>query len=120
MSIERARLLRKQLSPVEARMWNGLRTLQDYHFRRQVPLGRYYADFCCHAGKLVIELDGDTHAFSQRYDAERDRFIRDEGYEVMRFPNNEVMGNLDGVLRVIIDLLDARPHAKRRGRRPSP
>jgi very-short-patch-repair endonuclease len=101
------------MSPVEATMWNALRTLSDYHFRRQVPLGRYYADFACHAAKLVIELDGDTHATSQIYDAERDRFMRGEGYEVMRFPNNEVMGNLDGVLRTIHDWLEARPEARR-------
>lgn len=103
-------------------MWNGLRTLKDFRFRRQVPLGRYYADFACHAAGLVIELDGDTHANSAVYDAERDRFMESQGYEVMRFPNNAVMGNLDGVLREVTDWLEAHPTGKRerRARGPTP
>ena len=97
-------------------MWNGLRRLRGHHFRRQVPLGRYFADFACHRPKLVVELDGDSHAHSEEYDQERDRFMRGEGYEVMRFPNKEVMGNLDGVLLVISNWLDARPVKPRNGR----
>jgi very-short-patch-repair endonuclease len=120
MSIELSRKLRKRMSPVEATMRNGLRLLRGYHFRRQVPLGRYYADFASHTAKLVIELDGDTHATTIEYDRERDRFMRAEGYEVMRFPNTEVMGNLDGVLLVIANWLEAHPVAKRNRRARSP
>lgn len=63
MSVERARQLRKNMGAPEAKLWNALRELRllGHHFRRQVPLGRYYADFCCHKARLVIEVDGDTH-----------------------------------------------------------
>lgn len=104
MTTDRARTLRKQMPPAEARMWNALRSLRPlgFHFRRQVPLGPYYADFASHHPKLVIELDGDTHASSAQYDAARDTFIRGEGYRVVRIPNHEVMSNLDGVMTAVM------------------
>jgi very-short-patch-repair endonuclease len=104
LSIERARELRKNMPPAEAVMWNALRLLRPmgFHFRRQVPVGRYYADFACHRSKLVIEVDGDTHGMSVGYDRERDDFVRGEGYRVLRIPNDEVMRNLDGVMRMIM------------------
>jgi very-short-patch-repair endonuclease len=89
------------MSPPEARLWNMLRRspFAEHHFRRQVPLGRYYADFASHTLKLVIEVDGWQH-FSdaaERYDAARDAFLKAEGYEVVRLTASEVLNNLDGV-----------------------
>jgi len=85
-------------------MWNALRTLRPLglHFRRQVPLGRYYADFACHHPKLVIEIDGQTHDVPE-YDAERDEFIRAQGFRVMRVSNEDVLRNLDGVITAVLE-----------------
>jgi very-short-patch-repair endonuclease len=106
MGIKRARELRKQMPPAEAAMWNALRALKPLglHFRRQVPLGRYFADFACHHPKLVIEVDGDTHV-SESYDAERDRFMEREGYRVLRVSNRDVLDNLDGVIETVLNLV---------------
>jgi very-short-patch-repair endonuclease len=104
MTIARARTLRKQMPLAETTMWNALRALKPLglHFRRQVPLGRYYADFACHHPRLVIEIDGPTHT-SPDYDAERDRFIRAEGYRVLRVTNDDVLDGLDGVMRAVME-----------------
>jgi very-short-patch-repair endonuclease len=95
---------------MEASLWNALRLLRTdgHHFRRQVPLGRYFADFACHASKLVIEVDGDTHV-SPTYDRTRDRFIEGEGYRVLRVTNDDVRNNLDGVISVVLQALDESP-----------
>jgi len=113
MSVERARALRKVMSAPEAKLWNALRQLRalGHHFRRQVPIGKYYADFCCHRRCLVVEVDGDTH-FSEEavaYDATRDAFLRREGYRVLRVTNLDVMRNINGVLTEILSLLDQPP-----------
>jgi very-short-patch-repair endonuclease len=113
VSIERARKLRKNSGEPERAMWRLLYTLRQagHNFRRQVPLGPYYADFACHGLKLVIEIDGDTHGTTSAmtYDAARDQFIRSEGYEVLRFWNNDVMGNPEGVYAVIVAAIDEGP-----------
>ncbi|WP_246132774.1 endonuclease domain-containing protein [Devosia ginsengisoli] len=113
MGIERARELRKRMPAPEARLWNALRELRPlgFHFRRQVPLGRYYADFACHARRLVVEVDGDTHGTDAAvsHDAHRDRFIASQGYRVIRIGNGDVMGNLDGVLTTILSALNQPP-----------
>jgi len=69
------------MPPAEAALWNALRALKStgLHFRRQVPLGRYYADFASHHPRIVIEVDGWTHS-SPAYDAERNAFMQAEGY----------------------------------------
>jgi very-short-patch-repair endonuclease len=87
------------MSRPEAIMWNALRTLKPagFHFRRQVPLGRYYADFACQHPKLVIEIDGMTHT-DPDYDAARDAFMRAEGYRVLRVSNDDVLRELNGVM----------------------
>ena len=113
MSVPRARELRKIMSGPEAKLWNGLRALRPlgHHFRRQVPLGRYIADFCCHRVRLVIEVDGDTHFGdeAEARDVARDAFIRREGYRVLRVTNVDVMRNLDGVMAAIVSALDPPP-----------
>lgn len=113
MTVQRARQLRKQMSPAEARLWDYLRTLRTdgFHFRRQVPLGRYYADFACHHAKLVIEVDGDTHFTPAgiRHDLERDILLRDEGYHTIRYTNTEVLQNMDGVVTHLLSRLAEMP-----------
>lgn len=114
MSIERARQLRKNMPIPEAKLWHALRMLraQGHHFRRQVEIGRrYYVDFCCHASKLVIEVDGDSHFLGNEpvRDQIRDAFLTGEGYRVLRVPNGEVMHNLDGVMILVLNMLTSHP-----------
>ena len=94
----------------EAIMWNALRTLNQrgYHFRRQVPLGPYYADFACHHPKLVIEIDGLSHT-SPDYDAKRDAFMEGEGYRVLRVSNDHVLRELTGVMILVEHALAPTP-----------
>jgi len=103
MADGRARQMRKEMPPSEASMWNALRALKrvGLHFRRQVPLGRYYADFACFHPKLVLEVDGWTHD-SLEYDAVRDAFMRAEGFTVLRVTNDDVRFNRDGVVRAVL------------------
>jgi very-short-patch-repair endonuclease len=91
-------------------MWNALRTLKPrgFHFRRQVPLGRYYADFACHHPKLVIEIDGLSHTDAD-YDAARDAFMRREGYRVLRIGNDDVLRELTAVMRLVEQVLGISP-----------
>lgn len=85
-------------------MRNALRALKPLrlHFRRQVPLGRHFADFACHHPKLVIEIDGWTHD-DKIYDATRDAFLRGIGYRVLRVTNEDVRHNLDGVIKAVLE-----------------
>jgi len=97
-----ARRMRRVPTEAEKRLWWHLHRLQldGSHFRRQVRLGRYIADFASHKARIVIEIDGGQHAESAA-DAERTRFIEGQGYRVLRFWNNEVLSNIEGVLEVI-------------------
>ena len=100
--IARARELRRNATPAEAKLWRGLReTFPTARFRRQVPLGRFFADFCSHGARLVIELDGGQHAIAVEADNTRTAFLNSEGYRVLRFWNNNVIESLDGVLKTI-------------------
>jgi len=101
--ITRARKLRKESTPAERLLWSALRnaSFAGLKFRRQHPIGFYVADFCCQEEKLVIELDGDSHDFSERKDKERTEALNDEGYRVIRFANADVLDNLEGVLMMI-------------------
>ena len=113
MSVERARQLRKNMPAPEAKLWNALRDLRPlgHHFRRQVSIGPYYADFCCHKKLLIIEVDGDTHFqdHAVAYDIARDAMIRGQGYRILRVTNEDVMRNIDGLLTAILSLLDQPP-----------
>jgi very-short-patch-repair endonuclease len=106
-----ARRLRRDTTDAERKLWNCLRDLPmgGSHFRRQASVGPYFADFACHAKRLIIELDGGQHAEkvqSQR-DAKRDAYLRTNGYCVLRFWNNDVMHNMEGVLEVIAKAITA-------------
>lgn len=96
--LESARRLRHEMTMAEKKLWGVLRNRQiDGHFfRHQVPIGKFVADFCCLKARLIIEVDGGQHADSARDDA-RTQWLENEGYRVLRFWNNEVLQNLEGV-----------------------
>jgi len=99
---------------VEALLWTRLRSrqLDGAKFVRQHPIGPYVADFCCRAARLVIELDGGQHADDDA-DIARTRVIEANGYTVIRFWNNDVIENIEGVLVEIHGaLLNASPGAR--------
>src|SRR5438132_6292177 len=100
---ERARTLRQNMTEAERRVWQMLRShqMQGYKFRRQVPIGRYIADFVCHEARVIVEIDGGQHDRSSPREAERCEFLRDEGYRILRFWNTEVLANFDGVHRTL-------------------
>jgi very-short-patch-repair endonuclease len=106
--IERAKGMRREMTAPERRLWYALRAqrLDGAKFRRQVVIDRYIADFACRIPcMLIVEVDGETHADRQRYDAARTAFLEGRGYHVLRFTNDEVMSNLDGVLTTIANAL---------------
>jgi very-short-patch-repair endonuclease len=74
-------------------------------FRRQVPIGRYIADFVCHEARLIVEIDGGQHDSASPGEAARSGFLQNEGYLILRFWNHEVLANLDGVYETIADAL---------------
>jgi very-short-patch-repair endonuclease len=101
-SVRIARRLRVNQTDAETVLWNRIRNrqLDGYKFARQAPIGAYVCDFVCREKLIVIEVDGGQHAESAA-DAIRDRYLNTEGYRVLRFWNNDVLGNLDGVLITI-------------------
>ena len=106
----RARQLRRNSTEVEKRLIRALRgKLPGFKWRHQMPVGPYFADVACFAEHLVIELDGGQHAVASEYDAVRTRFIEAQGYRVIRFWNNEVMENVEGVLEAIASALSSSP-----------
>jgi very-short-patch-repair endonuclease len=103
----RARTLRQNMTEAERRAWQILRSQQmhGYKFRRQVPIGRYIANFVCHEARLIVEIDGGQHDGSSPQEAERSGFLQNQGYRILRFWNDEVIANLDGVHQTIADEL---------------
>ena len=96
-----ARKMRAEPTEAERKLWLHLRrrfALTGTHFRRQVQVGRYIADFVSHRAKLIIEIDGGQHIDRATYDAERTRFLEAQGYRVLRYWNNDVLSNTGGVL----------------------
>ena len=103
MASKNARQLRSNATDAELRLWSALRRRQvdGLRFRRQVPLGRFIADFACYDARLVVELDGGQHVESGDDDAARTQWLESRGFRVLRFWNQEIFENLDGVLAVI-------------------
>jgi very-short-patch-repair endonuclease len=95
----RARELRRDVSRAERKVWQFLRGrgIGGAKFRRQYPIGSYFADFACLSRKLVIEVDGDHHAFQVEADARRTAAMQREGWRVVRFWANEVVQNPEGI-----------------------
>jgi very-short-patch-repair endonuclease len=102
--LQRARDMRHPLTPAEAKVWARVRNQQlGVKIRRQHPIGHFIADFFCAKARLVIEIDGDSHAAPDQaeYDSARTRWLEERGYRVIRFHNNDVHANIEGVLRAI-------------------
>ncbi|MGH2522239.1 MAG: endonuclease domain-containing protein [Anaerolineales bacterium] len=102
--LQRARDMRHPLTPAEVKVWARVRNSQlGFKIRRQHPLFRFIADFYCAKAKLLIEIDGDTHAESDQaeYDAARTAWLEARGYRVIRFQNDDVHHNLEAVLQAI-------------------
>ena len=101
--LDRAKHLRSEQTEAEKRLWYHLRAHRflGLKFKRQKPIGRYIVDFICIDRRLVIEVDGGQHDAQTEYDEKRDAWLRQQGYQVLRFWNREVMRELDGVLERI-------------------
>ena len=110
---EVARSLRKRMTPQEVKLWVHLRSWrkEGFHFRRQAPRDGYVVDFVCLKHRLIVEVDGGQHNFNAhaRRDAKRDKIFSGNGFRVLRFWNNEVDENMDGVLTLISDALRRPP-----------
>ena len=104
--VNRARSLRRALTPAETKLWANLRNRQlgGFKFTRQEPVGKYYADFACRDRHLIVEVDGGRHAESTA-DRQRDNDLAALGYRVIRIWNNDVIGNIDGVLEMLLSEL---------------
>jgi very-short-patch-repair endonuclease len=103
----RTKELHRNMSPAETKLWQHLRAhrMGGIHFRNQHAIGNYIVDFCTPRKKLIIELDGSQHLDQKEYDDERTKYLESRGYRVLRFWNNDVLSNIDDVLRVIWNAL---------------
>ncbi len=100
-----AKVLRKRPTDAERLLWKHLkaRQLESFKFRRQQPIGNYVVDFVCFEKRIVVEIDGAQHAVEKERekDIERDSWFTKQGFRVLRFWNNEVIQQTEGVLEVI-------------------
>ena len=102
-----AKAMRRVMTDAELKLWNELRAhrLMNLGFRRQVPIGRYIVDFVCFERKLIVELDGGQHASTIVADQHRTAWLESQGFRVMRFWNNDVVENIEGVYETIASAL---------------
>ena len=107
--VKKSRELRKNQTPQEKKLWLYLRkrNINNYKFRRQYPIGNYIVDFICHEKKLIIEIDGGQHniPINIDYDEKRTAFLKEKGFNVMRFWNNDIDNNIEGVYLEIVKFL---------------
>jgi very-short-patch-repair endonuclease len=105
-----AKHLRRRQTDAERVLWFRLRDrrLDGWKFKRQMPIDRFVVDFCCAEAKLIVELDGGQHDQGQKRDADRTRVLEAIEYLVLRYWNNDVMRNVDGVLQDILSTIDRR------------
>jgi very-short-patch-repair endonuclease len=107
---QRAREMRKNPTAAEKLLWTRLRRYNlGVRFRRQYPILGFFPDFCCIERHLVIEIDGDSHAERSQYDTWRSEKLAQRGFRVLRFFNDEVQNNLDGVMEAIWQAIQAPP-----------
>jgi very-short-patch-repair endonuclease len=109
--ITTARNLRKRLTDTERLLWSKLRAkqLEGCKFRRQTPIGSYIVDFVCHEQRIIVEVDGGQHSENAEQDKIRDKWLGEQGYKILRFWNNEVLTNMEGVLEGIRDNCKSNP-----------
>ena len=96
------------MTDAENRLWYFLRNrrLNGYKFVRELAIDCYIADFVCREKRIIVEIDGGQHMEAMEYDQRRTAFLEKKGYRVLRFWNNEVFTNVNGVLETILDLLE--------------
>ena len=103
--------LRKNQTPQEITLWAKLRNNQTGHkWKRQVSIGPYITDFYCWKKLLVVEIDGSQHLDNKEYDKEREKYFTELGIRTIRFWNNEINTNIDGVMQKIFNTLKDTPH----------
>ena len=114
--IPRARQMRRQSTDAERLLWSKLRDrrMMNCKFRRQYPMGRYIVDFVCRKRNIIIEIDGGHHIDQQDYDTVRTEWLQSQGFEVIRYWDNDVLTQLDSVLESIGNALE------KCGKQPSP
>ena len=96
------------MTDAEKKLWWHLRhSFPGTHFRRQAPVGPFYADFACHSARIIVEVDGSQHMHESNADVDnaRSRYLVERGYRVLRFWNGDVLKNIEGVVAVIRDEL---------------
>jgi very-short-patch-repair endonuclease len=112
VQLKRARAIRRAMTPAELRLWNQLRAhrLMGLGFRRQHPLGPFIVDFACPAARVIVEMDGSQHACdeAEAMDARRTAWLESEGWQVLRFWNDDVLKSLDDVCQHIWMACDGR------------
>ena len=105
----RARNLRKNSTTQEQKLWELIRNrkLNGLKFVRQYPIGNYIVDFACRQKKIIIELDGGQHNEDANivYDTERTKYLENSGYKVIRFWNNEIDNNIEGVYERLLEFV---------------
>ena len=109
-TVSRARALRKAASPAEKKLLRALKeNFPAAKFRHQTPVGPFYADFFSFSEQLIIEVDGESHGTTKEQDTARTRYIEAQGYRVIRFWNNEISDNLEGVINAVSESLSPSP-----------
>jgi len=119
MANEKARSLRRNRTAAELLLWKELRKLkaQGYKFRQQAPIDHFIVDFVCLTERLIIEADGGTHSTSEELerDAERENYLKDQGFQIIRFWNDDIYKNIEGVMDSIIAALPPTPDPSPQG-----
>ena len=109
-NVNLARKLRKEQTPQESKLWSIVRNHKFYglEFRRQYPIGDYIVDFICREKKVIIELDGGHHNELENleYDRQRSLYLEKRGYKVIRFWNNDIDNNIEGVYAMLKDICE--------------
>jgi very-short-patch-repair endonuclease len=120
----KAKTFRRKMTKTEVILWLHLRKLRDigYNFRRQHPVGPYVADFAIHTGKLIVELDGETHGTEEEiaHDRRRDAYLESKGWRVLRIPNIAIYEDIDHALDVILLHLPLPPRSRKARSAPPP
>ena len=101
-------MLRKEPTPAERKLWSRIRNDQlGVTFRRQHAVGNYIPNFSSPKAKIIIELDGSQHLQQREYDAERTKYLESQGYKVIRFWNNDVIKDIESVIRAILFAMES-------------
>ena len=110
MDTKNARHLRNNLTDAERCLWQKLkqRQIAGVKFRRQQPIGPFIVDFACFERRVIVEVDGGQHAEQLHRDEQRTRWLGAQGYRVLRFWNNDVLGNNEAVVQAVFDVVEKR------------